>query len=65
MLVEVDNARVVGPGKPQYGEIYVTTKPAQQAHLRGGTYLSGYDSTPSGRLLIESRQRQRARGQRR
>lgn len=51
MLVEVDNARVVGPGKPQYGEIYVTTKPDQQATYRGGTYVSDYN-TPSGRLLI-------------
>ncbi len=51
MLVEVDNARVVGPGKPQFGEIYVTTKPDQQATYRGGTYVSDYN-TPSGRLLI-------------
>jgi predicted extracellular nuclease len=54
MLVEVDNAPVVGPGKPSYGEIYVTTKPAEQRTPRGGTYLPGYDSTPSGRVLIES-----------
>lgn len=54
MMVEVDNAPVVGPGKPQYGEIYVTTKPDSQRTPRGGTYLAGYDSTPSGRLLIES-----------
>jgi predicted extracellular nuclease len=54
MMVEVDNAPVVGPGKPQYGEIYVTTKPSQQRTPRGGTYLAGYDSSPSGRLLIES-----------
>jgi predicted extracellular nuclease len=51
MLVEVDNARVVGPGKPQFGEIYVTTKPAQQPTYRGGTYVDSYDM-PSGRLLI-------------
>jgi predicted extracellular nuclease len=51
MLAEVDNARVVGPGKPQFGEIYVTTKPDQQATYRGGTYVSDYN-TPSGRLLI-------------
>ena len=54
MMVEVDNAPVVGPGKPQYGEIYLTTKPAAQRTPRGGTYLAGYDSTPSGRVLIES-----------
>jgi predicted extracellular nuclease len=52
MLVEVDDARVVGPGKPQFGEIYVTTKPAQQATPRGGAYIAGYDAVPSGRLLV-------------
>ena len=52
MLVEVDGARVVGPGKAQFGEIYVTTKPAQQATPRGGTYIAGYDSVPTGRLLV-------------
>jgi predicted extracellular nuclease len=51
MLAEVDNARVVGPGKPQFGEIYVTTKPDQQATYRGGTYVDSYN-IPSGRLLI-------------
>ena len=51
MLVEVDNARVVGPGKPQFGEIYVTTKPNQQPTYRGGTYVDSYD-IPSGRLLV-------------
>lgn len=51
MLAEVDNARVVGPGKPQFGEIYVTTKPDQQPTYRGGTYVDSYD-IPSGRLLI-------------
>jgi len=51
MVVEVDNARVVGPGKQQYGEIYVTTKPAQQSTYRGGTYVDSYN-TPSGRLLV-------------
>ena len=53
MLVEVDNARVVGPGKAQYGEIYLTTKPLQQPTYRGGTYLDDY-SIPSGRLLVSS-----------
>src|SRR4051812_1796192 len=52
MRVEVDNARVTGPGKTQFGEIYVTTKPAQQATYRGGTYIAGYDSVPSGRVLV-------------
>ena len=53
MRVEADDARVVGPGKVQYGEIYVTTKPAQQATPRGGTYIAGYDSVPSGRVLVQ------------
>lgn len=52
MLVQVNDARVVGPGKQQYGEIYVTSKPAQQATPRGGTYFGGYDRVPSGRLLV-------------
>lgn len=52
MLVQVDNARVVGPGKPQYGEIYVTTKPADLATPRGGNYLASYADTPTGRLLV-------------
>ncbi|MEP6629253.1 MAG: lamin tail domain-containing protein, partial [Lapillicoccus sp.] len=39
MLVSVNDVRVVGPGQPQYGEIYVTTKPAELATSRGGTYL--------------------------
>jgi predicted extracellular nuclease len=53
MRVEADDARVVGPGTVQYGEIYVTTKPAQQATPRGGTYIAGYDSVPSGRVLVK------------
>jgi predicted extracellular nuclease len=52
MRVEVDDARVTGPGSTRYGEIYVTTKPAQQATPRGGTYIAGYDSMPSGRVLV-------------
>lgn len=52
MLVRVDDARVVGPGKPEYDEIYVTTKPDEQRTPRGGTYLAGYDETPAGRLLV-------------
>ncbi len=52
MLVSVDNARVVGPGKTQYGEIYVTTKPAELATPRGGTYIAGYTDTPTGRVLV-------------
>ncbi|GAA1896221.1 lamin tail domain-containing protein [Lapillicoccus jejuensis] len=52
MLVSVDDAPVVGPGKPQYGEIYVTTKPEDKRTPRGGTYLPSYVGTPSGRLLV-------------
>ncbi|MCU1503592.1 MAG: Endonuclease/exonuclease/phosphatase, partial [Ilumatobacteraceae bacterium] len=52
MLVGIDNARVVGPGNTRFGEVYVTTKPAQQATPRGGTYIGGYDQLPSGRLLV-------------
>jgi predicted extracellular nuclease len=53
MRVEADNARVVGPGDVQFGEIYVTTKPAQQATPWGGTYIAGYDGVPSGRVLVK------------
>ncbi|HEY4269693.1 MAG TPA: lamin tail domain-containing protein [Galbitalea sp.] len=52
MRVEVDNARVVGPGDTQFGEIYVTTKPTEQATPRGGTYIPGYNSVPTGRVLV-------------
>ena len=52
MLVTVNNVRVVGPGQPQYGEIYVTTKPTELATPRGGVYLKSYTETPTGRLFI-------------
>ncbi|WP_295695051.1 lamin tail domain-containing protein [Lapillicoccus sp.] len=52
MLVSVADARVVGPGKATFGEIYVTTKPAELATPRGGAYLPSYAGTPSGRLLV-------------
>ncbi|MGX7680794.1 lamin tail domain-containing protein [Jatrophihabitans sp. DSM 45814] len=51
MLVELDNAKVVGPGN-EFGEIYVTTKPGEQMTPRGGTYIAGYDQVPAGRLLV-------------
>ncbi|MGH8962060.1 MAG: endonuclease/exonuclease/phosphatase family protein [Jatrophihabitantaceae bacterium] len=51
MRVEVDNARVVGPSN-QYGEQYVTTKPAQNATYRGGTEILAENATPSGRLEV-------------
>ncbi len=52
MLVSVANARVVGPGKTQFGEIYVTTKPAEAANSSGGTTILGYDQVPAGRVLV-------------
>src|SRR6185312_13666164 len=51
MRAEVDDARVVGPSN-QYGETYVTTKPAQNVSARGGTLLTGENQTPSGRLEV-------------
>ncbi|MDQ2756565.1 MAG: lamin tail domain-containing protein [Actinomycetota bacterium] len=52
MLISVTDAPVVGPGKAQYGEVYVTTKPDQKRTPRGGTYLPSYAGQPSGRLLV-------------
>jgi predicted extracellular nuclease len=51
MLAQVNDVRVVGPGN-EFGEIYVTTKPTQQATPRGGTYIASYSAYPSGRLLV-------------
>jgi predicted extracellular nuclease len=51
MRAEVDDARVTGPSN-QYGETYVTTKPAQNVSARGGTLLAGENETPSGRLEV-------------
>ncbi|WP_338155557.1 endonuclease/exonuclease/phosphatase family protein [Arsenicicoccus dermatophilus] len=51
-LVTVADARVVGPGKPQYGEIYVQTKPNELRTPRGGTYVADDDRTPTGRMLV-------------
>ena len=52
MRVTVNDVRVVGPGQPEFGEIYVTTKPDELRTPRGGTYLRSYAETPTGRLLI-------------
>ncbi len=52
MLVSVDNARVVGPGKTEFGEIYLTTKPDELATPRGGNIIESYAKTPTGRLLV-------------
>ncbi len=53
MLVEVDDARVVGP-TTQYREIWVTAKPSQNPTPRGGAIYTGYDDPNSGRLKVES-----------
>ncbi|MFI9381087.1 lamin tail domain-containing protein [Kutzneria sp. NPDC052558] len=53
MRVEVDDARVVGP-TDKYNELYVTTKPAQNPSVRGGTVYLGYDDNNSGRLEVQS-----------
>ncbi|GLZ80642.1 endonuclease [Actinorhabdospora filicis] len=52
MLVEVDDARVIGAGN-QYGEIYITAKPGEYATPRGGTVNLGYDKTPTGRIVVQ------------
>jgi len=53
MLVQVSNARVVGPTTP-FNELFVTSKPNQNPTARGGTLYSGYDQQNSGRLLVQS-----------
>jgi uncharacterized protein len=51
MRVAVDDARVVGPSN-DFGEQYVTTKPAQAATYRGGTELLAENAIPSGRVEV-------------
>ncbi|WP_144300644.1 lamin tail domain-containing protein [Stackebrandtia nassauensis] len=51
MLVSVSDARVVGPGN-EFGEIYLTVKPDEYASERGGTVNTGYDNTPTGRIVV-------------
>lgn len=51
MRVEVDDASVVGPSD-SYGEQYITTKPGQDATIRGGAELLGENQTPAGRLEV-------------
>lgn len=53
MLVEVDNARVVGPTS-KYHELWVTAKPSQNPTPRGGTIYTGYDDPNSGRIKVQS-----------
>ncbi|MDT7788638.1 MAG: uncharacterized protein QOF58_7057 [Pseudonocardiales bacterium] len=52
-LVQVDDARVVGPSNT-FGEVWVTTNPDQNKNLRGGTTYTGYDQANSGRLKIKT-----------
>ncbi len=42
MLVTVNDVRIVAPGQPQFGEIFVTTKPHELETPRGGTYIKSY-----------------------
>jgi predicted extracellular nuclease len=53
MLVQVPDARVVGPTS-SFNELFVTTKPDERPTARGGTLYGGYDQQNSGRLLVES-----------
>ncbi|SDH25576.1 hypothetical protein SAMN05216553_118170 [Lentzea fradiae] len=52
-LVQVDDARVVGPSNT-FGEVWVTVNPDQNRNQRGGTTYTGYDSSNSGRLKIKT-----------
>ncbi len=51
MLVQVNDARVVGPSN-SFGEQFVTTKPAQAATYRGGTEITAENAIPSGRVEV-------------
>ncbi|WP_425455131.1 endonuclease/exonuclease/phosphatase family protein [Actinoallomurus bryophytorum] len=51
MRVQVDDARAVGPSN-DFGEQYVTTKPAQNPSYRGGTELLAENAVPSGRIEV-------------
>lgn len=53
MRVAVTDARVVGP-TTAFGELWVTTKPAQNPTIRGGTAYDSYADPNSGRLKVES-----------
>jgi uncharacterized protein len=53
MRVSVTDARVVGPSTP-FNELFVTTKPAENPTVRGGTLYGGYEQQNSGRLLVQS-----------
>ncbi len=50
-LIEVDNARVIGP-TDRYGELYVTTKPNVDRTPRGGMIYPSYSDRDTGLLEI-------------
>ncbi|WP_323055955.1 endonuclease/exonuclease/phosphatase family protein [Lentzea sp. NEAU-D7] len=52
-LVQVDDARVVGPSN-NFGEVWVTVNPDQNRNQRGGTTYTAYDQANSGRLKIKA-----------
>ncbi len=52
-LVQVDDARVVGPSNA-FGEAWVTVNPDQNKAQRGGTVYTAYDQPNSGRLKIKA-----------
>ncbi len=51
--VQVDDARVVGPTN-NFSETWITTKPAQNPTVRGGTNYLGYDQPNSGRIKVKA-----------
>ena len=53
MRIQVNDARVVGPANA-YGELWITTKPAEHPTPRGGTVYLGYDEPNTGRLEVTS-----------
>lgn len=53
MLVQVDDARVVGATNT-FHEFFVTTKPGELVTPRGGTYIAVYDQPPTGRLFVSA-----------
>lgn len=53
MNLRVEDARVVG-ATDEYGGLWVTTKPLQNANERGGTTYTSYAEPNSGRLKVES-----------
>lgn len=53
MRLQVADARVVGP-TTEFGELWITSKPAQNPTPRGGTAYLSYGDPNSGRIKIES-----------